>query len=242
MGGSSVVDGGAVGDERVVEGGVRGVEGGVVEGGGDVFVARKPLGGGSRGGYRRVARYCKSVARWRLERARRREVIRLRLEGKSLVEIAVVLGVSLRTVKRDFARVKPYLKSQLRVRRLQEEQRRMEAMFGGMSTMERFEALEQLLRFPKKRRRVGKPEEPARVVLVVDVDAALQGKAGLECVPRSWSSSGNGRGLDLEVRLVIHGKLVKMGGICFRSNIAGEDNRMTLSKADYDRLFGTGRV
>ncbi len=234
MCGSSVGDGAA--------GGERGVEGGVVGGGGGVFVARKPRGVGSRGAYRRVGSYRKSVARWQLERARRREVIRLRLEGKTLVEIAGVLGVSLRTVKRDFARVRPYVKSQVRLRREREEQRRLESVFGGMSPLERLEALGRLMNFSRRRKRVGKPGEPARGIIVVDVDSALQGKVGLECVPPSLSFSGESQELNLEIRLLIHGRLVKMGNLIIKSKIVREDARMTISKAAYDRLMDFGRV
>ncbi len=65
-------------------------------------------------------------------------------------------------------------------------------------------------------------------------------KSVSQCVPRSFS--GHGRGLDLEVRLVIHGKLVTLGKLNFRFNTVVEDNRIMLSKAAYDRLMDTDRV
>ena len=118
----------------------------------------------------------------------------------------------------------------------------MELLFGGLSPMERFAALERLLKFQRKRKRVGKPLEPAYGVIVVDVDAALQGKAGLECVPRSLSFSGQKQELNLEIRLLIHGKLLTMGKLIIKPNTVREDARKTISKAAYDRLRESSRV
>ncbi len=111
-----------------------------------------------------------------------------------------------------------------------------------MSPLERVEVLGRLLKFRKKRRRVGKSGEPARAVVVVDVDSALKGKPGFECVPSSLSFSGQTQGVDVEVRVLINGKLLTVGNLSFRFNVVGEDNRMKLSRAAYDRLMDIGRV
>jgi DNA-binding CsgD family transcriptional regulator len=183
---------------------------GGVGGSGRVFVAAKRRGGRSIAVYRRVGRYHKSVARWQLERARRREVIKLRLEGKTLTQIASALGVSLRTVKRDFARVKPYLKSRLRVREEREERLGFERIFGGMSWEERLVALGRL------RKRTRKRGGAMRQVLLLDADAALRGERAMFCVPPSLSWTG--QTLNVEVIVLVQGKLLRLGNLTFTQN------------------------
>ncbi len=46
----------------------------------------------------------------------------------------------------------------------------------------------------------------------------------------------------MEVRVLINGKLLTVGNLSFRFNVVGEDNRMKLSRAAYDRLLDIGRV
>jgi len=64
--------------------------------------------------YRKVSVYTKSMARYRLERVRRRLVRLLAEKGFSQKQIASELGVSTRTVKRDWDKIRPYVKGQTR--------------------------------------------------------------------------------------------------------------------------------
>jgi hypothetical protein len=57
-------------------------------------------------GYRRKHVYTKSIAKYRKERERRKRVSEL--SGLNQEEIAKRLGVSVRTVQRDQAKIKPY--------------------------------------------------------------------------------------------------------------------------------------
>lgn len=59
--------------------------------------------------YRRVCVYTKSLERWRLERERRRKVRVLAEKGYSQKQIARELGVSTRTVKRDWDKARSYV-------------------------------------------------------------------------------------------------------------------------------------
>jgi len=63
--------------------------------------------------YRRVGVYTKSLERWRKERERRRKVRVLAAKGYTQEQIARELGVSTRTVKRDWDKVRSYVKGQL---------------------------------------------------------------------------------------------------------------------------------
>jgi transposase len=61
-------------------------------------------------GYRKKHAYTKSIAKYRKERVRRKQVCEL--SNLSQDEIAKRLGVSVRTVQRDQAKIKPYHKGQ----------------------------------------------------------------------------------------------------------------------------------
>jgi DNA-binding CsgD family transcriptional regulator len=63
--------------------------------------------------YRKIRVYTKSLRRYQKERLRRRKVRVLTLKGLSQKQIALQLGVSTRTVMRDWKKVEPYAKTQL---------------------------------------------------------------------------------------------------------------------------------
>jgi hypothetical protein len=62
--------------------------------------------------YRRVCVYTNSLERWRKERERRRKVRVLANKGYTQKQIALELGVSTRTVMRDWDKVRSYVKGQ----------------------------------------------------------------------------------------------------------------------------------
>jgi transcriptional antiterminator len=63
--------------------------------------------------YRKICVYTKSVERYKLERARRRQLRLLVEKGFAQRQIADKLGISVRTVKRDWSKVQPFLKGQV---------------------------------------------------------------------------------------------------------------------------------
>jgi FixJ family two-component response regulator len=69
--------------------------------------------------YRRVCVYTKSLERWRKERERRRKVRVLAAKDYTQKQIARELGVSTRTVMRDWDKVRSYVKGQQNKREFQ---------------------------------------------------------------------------------------------------------------------------
>jgi len=107
----------------------------------------------SRASYRRVCVYTKSLERWRKERERRRKVRVLAAKGYTQEQIACELGVSTRTVKRDWNKVRSYVKGQ-RNREMREQVEREKLEFPqkyGLSFDDAMEFLKQSQRdFPKR--------------------------------------------------------------------------------------------
>lgn len=64
--------------------------------------------------YRRVEKYYKTSEQYWKERDRRGQVLKLCEEGLTQKQIAERLGVTTRTVKRDFAKIKPYYMRKIR--------------------------------------------------------------------------------------------------------------------------------
>lgn len=108
---------------------------------------------GERGAsYRRVCVYTKSLERWRKERERRRKVRALAAKGYTQKEIARELGVSTRTVIRDWDKVRSYVKGQQNreLREKVEEEKLLFPQKYGMSFNDAMEFLKQSQRdFPK---------------------------------------------------------------------------------------------
>ena len=95
--------------------------------------------------YRRIRKYYKSPERWRKERERRKKAWQLFEEGLSYADIAGLVGVSERTVKRDMAKIKPYYERKVRnYKRRLEEARDAEfaAAIEGKSLSEQAKILE----------------------------------------------------------------------------------------------------
>ncbi len=193
---------------------VSGADGAVEGGVGRVFVVMKRGNAKSCAEYRRMGKYFKSVERYRLERERRRRVLQLHWQGKSLREIALELGVSERTVKRDFAKVKPYYDGQLRRfldEMAAEQHREVLKMLDGLSLSKRLEFITKLLRVRKQSRRNRRRSGDACMSLTVDVDAALKGAAALSCDPVSLSLDG--RPLRIDIQLKINDKVLNLGNL-----------------------------
>jgi hypothetical protein len=104
----------------------------------ELFSKKSGHSGVKQASYRKVSAYTKSVARYKLERARRHKVRQK--------QIATKLGVSTRTVKRDWDKIRPYVKSQFRreIREIvDEQQREFEQRYEGLTVNEKFRLLKQ---------------------------------------------------------------------------------------------------
>jgi predicted transcriptional regulator len=112
----------------------------------ELFSAKSGCSGAKEASYRKVLAYTKSAARYKLERERRRKVRVLAEKGLTQKQIAAELGVSTRTVKRDWNKIRPYVKGQFRreIREVvAERQREFERRYEGLTVNEEFRLLKQ---------------------------------------------------------------------------------------------------
>jgi len=131
--------------------------------------------GVGRASYRRVSVYTKSVVRYKLERERRRQVRVLAEEGFTQKQIAVKLGVSTRTVKRDWGKVQSYLKWQFDKeigQAAEEKSLQVEGKFDGLTLKEELKLLKKDIKRAKKRRAVRRLTRRQKR-LIEDLEAAL---------------------------------------------------------------------
>ena len=104
--------------------------------------------------YRKLKVYTKSLVRYKLERARRRQVLCLAKKGLTQKEIASKLGVSTRTVKRDWKKLAPYLTGQFhrQIWEITAKQREKERQrYEGLTIKEELKLLKKDLKALKKR-------------------------------------------------------------------------------------------
>jgi predicted transcriptional regulator len=104
--------------------------------------------------YRKIHAYTKSLERYKLERERRRKVRALAKKGLKQKEIANELGVSIRTVKRDWKKQTPYLVGQFnrQVWEINAQQREKERQrYEGLTIKEELKLIRQDLKALKKR-------------------------------------------------------------------------------------------
>ena len=104
--------------------------------------------------YRKVSVYTKSMERYMKERERRRQVRLLAEKGYTQKQIASELGVSTRTIKRDWDKIRPYVKGQTRkeIRAVVDaRQKEFERRYEGLTANEKLKLLKQDIRSAAKR-------------------------------------------------------------------------------------------
>ena len=104
--------------------------------------------------YRKLKVYTKSLGRYKLERARRRQVLCLANKRLTQKEIASKLGISTRTVKRDWKKLTPYIIGQFhrQIWEITAKQREKERQrFEGLTIKEELKLLKKDLKALKKR-------------------------------------------------------------------------------------------
>jgi len=82
--------------------------------------------------YRRMHRYVKGISQYKKERERRRQIRLLNEQGLTQKQIAEKLGVCLRTVKRDWKKLKPYVMGQWHQRISELEEQRRKELFASV--------------------------------------------------------------------------------------------------------------
>jgi len=100
----------------------------------------------NKASYRKVSVYTKSMKRYLKERERRRQVRLLAEAGHTQKQIASELGVSTRTIKRDWNKIQSYVKGQTRkeIRQVVDErQAEFERRYEGLTVNEELRLLKQ---------------------------------------------------------------------------------------------------
>ena len=100
----------------------------------------------NKASYRKVSVYTKSMKRYLKERERRRQVRLLAEAGHTQKQIASELGVSTRTIKRDWNKIHSYVKGQTRkeIRQVVDErQAEFERRYEGLTVNEELRLLKQ---------------------------------------------------------------------------------------------------
>jgi len=135
--------------------------------------------------YRKISVYTKSMKRYRLERERRRQVRALAEQGYTQKQIANKLGVCTRTIKRDWDKIRPYVKGQfVKLIRavVDERQQEFERRYEGLTVNEEFRLLKQDLKEADKKvrslqsgqKRQEQRQQPVRQLdYVFDLDSPI---------------------------------------------------------------------
>ncbi len=100
----------------------------------------------NKASYRKVSVYTKSMKRYSKERERRRQVRLLAEAGHTQKQIASELGVSTRTIKRDWNKIHSYVKGQTRkeIRQVVDErQQEFKRRYEGLTVNEELRLLKQ---------------------------------------------------------------------------------------------------
>lgn len=119
--------------------------------------------------YRKVSAYTKCVERYKRERERRRQVRLLAEKGFTQRQIASELDVSTRTIKRDWDKIRSYVKGQFNkeIREIVDERsERFERRYEGLTFNEELKLLKQDVKEVSKKARAlqtsSRPQEQHR--------------------------------------------------------------------------------
>jgi predicted transcriptional regulator len=171
--------------------------------------------------YRKVRVYTKSLARYRKERARRRKIRVLAEKGLSQKQIATELGVSTRTVKRDWDRVRSYVKGQCNKELkeiVEKRNREFEQRYEGLNPKEELELLKSDFKEASKRMQMFKPRAAPRcreiaITLRLD-DQAPNGFPYVEVVPSQQNLSLS-REFELKINALKNGEKQELCNLHF---------------------------
>lgn len=148
-----------------------------------VFSKPASTGGKDKSAYRKVNIYTKSKRQYTSERSRRKSVRLLAEKGLTQQQIATALKVSTRTIKRDWDKIRPYVKAQVHkeIRQVEDERHKeFERRYEGLTGNEKLKLLKQDLKNATKmskrlkpRHRSQAPEQQTRRQLdyIIDLDS-----------------------------------------------------------------------
>ena len=165
--------------------------------------------------YRKVDAYSKGLLQYRRERERRRKVRVLVEKGFSQRQIAAELGVSVRTVKRDWNKIRAYVKGQQNKALLKKATDEMASdTFGhwseDLSVSERSKILKKLLK-PRKPRKPGKVEDRELIVYLNMDNLAANGFPRVTTFPAEPHLEFSGT-LNVSIRMIKDGERLELLG------------------------------
>ena len=160
-----------------------------------VFDTKKHSNVQAKAKYRRVRKNYKSVKKYKEEKQRRRQVLLLQDQGLTNGAVALRLGVSESTVKRDLDKMKSYLKGQFSRFKLGENER-FRSEWSSWSLQKRVDYVCNLHKVVLESRRVHRCRG---LVITVDFDAAVAGRYALRFKPSLPVDLGENSRITVEV-------------------------------------------
>ncbi len=188
---------------------------------GRVFDTKKHTNIKRKAAYRRIQVYTKSLAKTKAEKTRRRQVLKLWSLGLKIKQIAEQLDISQRTVKRDIARLMPYIKKK-RTQLMHQESQAEIAYFNSLSGKKQ---LEYLVEHLEQRKRIVKARKCKALTITIDVDRAFQGRYAVKFKPDlPVDMQENGR---ITLELAAAGRKQAIARIYVGKVVYGEANLQT---------------
>jgi hypothetical protein len=138
----------------------------------DVFETKKHTNVNRKAEYRRVGKYYKGLERFKVEKARRSQILELLHQGLTIRQIAEQLQLSVRTVNRDLAKMKSYINKQ-HARLIRQADEDSLDYFNSLSLKQQ---TEYMLRCRDVKRRMVKTRTCKALLITIDVDKALGGR------------------------------------------------------------------
>jgi predicted transcriptional regulator len=153
----------------------------------------KPKETSTKPQYRQIGTYTKSKEKYWKERQRRKQVLQLTDKGLTQKQIAQQLGISERTVKRDYAKILPYQKRQISKSwsKLEEKNQELIAeLLEGKTFTEKLKMIKNLLKAQKWTNRCRKHARH-QIKMIVDLDSLAKGEylPDLEVSPKKPMST-----------------------------------------------------
>jgi DNA-binding transcriptional MerR regulator len=188
---------------------------------GAVFDTRRHSNVKRKAAYRRIGKNFKGLEKFKAEKRRRKQILQLQDEGLRIKEIAARLQVSERTVKRDLAKVKPYVKGQWTRFVHQEDEKTLE-WFTNLSLKKQIEYITEL---QETRSIICKTRQCSDLQVTIDVDAALEGRYAVSYKPHlPVDMLENGK---ITLNLVAHGRKQAIARIYVGKTTEGTMNLQT---------------
>jgi len=134
--------------------------------------------------YRRMKKYIKSLERSKFEAARRQNVLDLWLGDHKIKEIALELGVSVRTVNRIMEKLQSTIKRRnQRLRREFADGERVEILkiLNGLSSVEQADWIK---RFFERQKHLKRRRRCHKLLVTIDADLVSNGRSGLILKPK----------------------------------------------------------